>query len=162
MKVVFQDLLDKELFPITVTGVFGQDWTDDSCWNPGTNGSLLYKAGWRQDVLWHLGALAVVKANEKLSSMLLHKLAWGLLVLVHLALLSAAKGRLISGSLADVLEVFEAGASRQRKRFADQRRALIIQDIIFMSWAKKTTNSIDSSIMNRAWSKRWYSSRLNF
>lgn len=78
----------------------------------------------------------MVKANEKLSNLLLHKLAWGLLILIHLALLSTAKGRLISGSLADVLRVFEAGASRQRKRFADQSRALIIQNIIFMSWAK--------------------------
>lgn len=138
IKIVFQDLLEREPFPITVAGVFHQDSTEGSWWNPGTSGSLSDRPGWRQDVLQHLGALSVVKANEKLSSVLLHKLAWGLLVLVHVAVLSTTKGRLISVSLADVLEVFEAGASRQRKRSANQSRALIIQDIIFMSQAKKT------------------------
>lgn len=58
----------------------------------------------------HLGALAVVKANEKLASMLVFKLAGGLLVLVHLALLSTAQDRLISDPLVDVLEVFEVDA----------------------------------------------------
>lgn len=162
-KIVFQGLLEREPFPITVTGIFHQDWTEGSWWNPGTNGSLSDRPGWRQGVLQHLRALSVVKANEKLSSVLLHKLAWGLLVLVHLSVLSTAKGRLISVSLADVLEVFEASASRQRKRFTDQSRALIIQDIIFMSRAKKTHKLY---IMNRAWSNKWsnkwHSSRLKW
>lgn len=90
----------------------------------------------------HLGAFAVVKANAKLASVLLFRLAGGLLVLVHLAVLSTAQDRLISDSLVDVLEVFEVDASRQRKRFADQRRALIIQDVIFMSWAREKGKKI--------------------